>query len=161
MAIYRLLLILLLLGSACAAPAQWKYPAQRITAQNVVHLVSPYQLPFLHRPAQNKLDTFVAILLDRNFKHLLLYDVMVAYAAQAKTTEAFSLLYLGCKWHKPDDYSNDFAYLCRMLVQYGAHQALNKYYLNSVVSDKLPKEAFEREVLAQCSKLKVMDTFSY
>ena len=157
-------IILILLVALCAGTpgyTQWKYQPQSITINNINHLVSPFQLPFLHRPSQNKLDTIVEVLLDRNIKHIVLYSEMVQEIGRMKTKEALSLLYVGCKWRNKDDYKNEFTYLCKMLVENGAYTTLNKYFLNNAVSTHLPKTTFEREILLRCEKLKPINSFSY
>jgi hypothetical protein len=159
----RQIIIVLLVVICIGSPgyAQWKYPPQRIDSNNVGHLVSPFQLPFLHRPSQNKLDTIVEVLLDRNIKHIILYSEMIQQIGRMNTKEALSLLYLGCKWRNKDDYKNEFTYLCKMLVENGAYNTINKYFLNNRVSKQLPKANFEKEILLQCEKLQPISIFRY
>lgn len=168
---FALFIILLFLSQKSMAQCQAILPFTEKSAQEIHDI---YQFTFLHRQPQNKLDSLVlqimhpAMVVDSNYfdwnntqpqvrsvvDRIKMNSLIDAIGA-LKTPEAFLLLNLA--YMLPVQAQDDLTplnSLCANISHYGGPIAINKYFLNHAVSQKLAFPEFSNQVILKSMPLR-------
>lgn len=130
----------------CKIPIAW-HPKDNNSISSV------FQFTFLHKKPRTLADTVASEVENPNIKHIINHQALLESLAKRKTQEALMYLYISCTGVSEIEDMTLFARQCDIVRENGGALLLNRYFLNGIVNEKLPKEKFLSEVLSKCSKI--------
>jgi len=144
--LFILLLAVTAAYSHCKTPITW-HPKDNNSISSV------FQFTFLHKKPRTLADTVAGEVENPNIKHIVNYQSLLEGLARRKTPDALIYLYISCTGVSEIEDMTLFATQCDIVRENGGPSLLNRYFLNGIVNEKLPKEKFLSEVLSRCSKI--------